>query len=51
MAVAYRMAHGLKAVFPLENGGELAVLYCVVLLFVSAQRPGVWSVDEARGKT
>lgn len=51
MAVAYRMAHGSKAVFPLENGGELAVLSCVVLLFVSAQGPGVWSVDEAKGKT
>lgn len=50
MAAAYWMAHGTKALFPLENGGELAVLYCFVFLCISAHGPGVWSVDEARGK-
>lgn len=50
MAAAYWMAHGSKALFPLENGGELAVLYCFVFLYISAQGPGVWSVDDARGK-
>ena len=49
MAVAYWMAHGMKALFPLENGGELAVLYCFVFLFLSAQGSGIWSVDAARG--
>ncbi len=49
MAAAYWMAHGSKALFPLLNGGELAVLYCFVFLFISANGSGLWSVDAARG--
>lgn len=45
MAVAYWMAHGTKAFFPLLNGGELAALYCFVFLFISAHGPGPWSLD------
>ncbi|GJL56466.1 MAG: hypothetical protein NPIRA02_35980 [Nitrospirales bacterium] len=45
MAAAYWMAHGTKALFPLENGGELAALYCFVFLLISAQGAGIWSVD------
>jgi putative oxidoreductase len=48
MAVAYWLAHGPKALFPIENGGELAVLYCFVFLFFSAHGAGIWSVDAAR---
>jgi putative oxidoreductase len=48
MAAAYWMAHGTRALFPLENGGELAVLYCFVFLFLAAHGSGIWSVDEAR---
>jgi putative oxidoreductase len=47
MAAAYWMAHGMKALFPLENGGELAALYCFVFLFISAQGSGIWSVDNS----
>jgi len=49
MASAYWMAHGTKSLFPLNNGGELAVLYCFVFLFLSAHGSGIWSVDAARG--
>ena len=49
MAVAYWMAHGHKALFPLENGGELAALYCFAFLFISAKGGGMWSVDASRG--
>jgi putative oxidoreductase len=49
MAFAYWMAHGTKALFPLQNGGELAALYCFVFLFLSAHGSGIWSVDAARG--
>lgn len=45
MAGAYWMAHGLKAVLPLQNGGELAILYCFLFLYIAAQGPGIWSVD------
>jgi len=50
MAVAYWMAHGTKALFPIENGGELAVLYCFVFLVISAKGAGIWSVEAARGR-
>jgi putative oxidoreductase len=47
MAAAYWMAHGFNALFPIENGGELAALYCFVFLYISAQGSGAWSVDDA----
>lgn len=45
MAFAYWMGHGLKAVLPVENGGELAMLYCFVFLYISSRGPGIWSVE------
>lgn len=45
MAVAYWMAHGTKALLPLQNNGELAALYCFVFLFISTQGGGIWSID------
>ena len=50
MAAAYWMAHGTKALFPLQNGGEMAVLYCFVFLFISANGAGRWSLDASRGE-
>jgi len=49
MAFAYWMAHGTKALLPLQNSGELAALYCFVFLFIAAQGGGIWSVDSLRG--
>ena len=51
MAAAYWMAHGTKALLPIVNGGELAVLYCFVFLFISTHGGGLWSVDAAQGRT
>jgi putative oxidoreductase len=48
MAFAYWMAHGPKALLPLQNGGELAALYCFVFLFIAAQGSGIWSIDSLR---
>ncbi len=48
MAFAYWIAHGTKAVLPIQNGGELAVLYCFVFLYISTKGGGIWSVDAAR---
>jgi putative oxidoreductase len=48
MAFAYWMGHGTKALFPLQNGGELAALYCFVFLFLAAHGSGIWSVDASR---
>jgi putative oxidoreductase len=49
MAAGYWMAHGTQALLPLQNGGELAVAYCFVFLFIAAHGGGKWSVDEAMG--
>lgn len=55
MASAYWMAHGGRflggkwlKLFPIENGGELAVLYCFAFLFIATYGAGMWSVDGAR---
>ena len=50
MAVAYWMVHGTKALLPLQNNGELAVLYCFVFLFISTQGGGIWSIDALRNR-
>lgn len=49
MAAAYGLVHASQAFFPIENHGELAVLYCFLFLFISARGPGIWSVDGSRG--
>ena len=46
MAVAYFIAHQPKGALPIMNGGELAVLYCFVLLYIASRGSGVWSVDS-----
>ncbi len=48
MASAYWMAHGTKALFPMMNGGELAILFCFGFLYIAAHGAGIWSVDGAR---
>jgi len=50
MAVAYWLAHGLNALLPFENQGELAALYCFVFLYISARGAGLWSLDVLRGE-
>ena len=52
MAAAYFMAHAPKGTWPIENGGELAALYCFVFLYIAARGAGSFSVDgAARGGT
>lgn len=48
MAFAYWIAHGTKALLPLQNNGELAALYCFVFLFIAAKGGGIWSVDSLK---
>jgi putative oxidoreductase len=47
MAVAYFMVHFPMDFFPVNNHGELAILYCFVFLYFAAAGPSVWAVDKA----
>ena len=46
MAVAYFMAHAPKSFFPTINGGQLAILFCFVFLYLIFAGGGEWSADE-----
>lgn len=45
MAFAYFMAHAPRNLFPVLNGGDAAILYCFIFLYVSAAGAGRWSLD------
>ena len=45
MAVAYFKGHASGGFFPKVNGGEPAVLYCWLFLYIAAAGPGAWAVD------
>lgn len=45
MAAAYFQAHAPRGQWPIQNGGELAVLFCFIWLFFAAAGPGPWSLD------
>jgi putative oxidoreductase len=46
MAVAYFLAHSQKSFYPILNQGELAALYCFVLLYLAVAGGGAWSVTR-----
>ena len=48
MAVAYFIAHAPRSPFPTLNGGDAAILFCFVFLYLAAAGPGPWSVDAQR---
>jgi putative oxidoreductase len=50
MAFAYFIGHAPKGFYPLTNGGEAAVLFCFIFLYIAAAGAGPWSVDAARGR-
>ena len=47
MAAAYFMAHQPQGLLPIQNQGELAVIYCFAFLAIAAKGSGRLSVDEA----
>ena len=47
MAVAYFMAHFPKGFWPALNGGDAAILFCFVFLYISTAGPGALSLDSA----
>jgi putative oxidoreductase len=48
MAWAYFQAHLPRGFWPIQNGGELAVLYCFIFLYFAAVGSGKLSVDSIR---
>lgn len=46
MAAAYFIAHAPKGPWPIQNGGELAALYCFAFLFIATRGGGMLSVDR-----
>lgn len=48
MAVAYWMFHAPKSFYPVLNGGDAAILFCFVFLYLVAAGAGPFSVDAAR---
>jgi putative oxidoreductase len=46
MAYAYWSVHAHRALLPLVNMGEIAVVYCFLFLFISAYGSGIWSIDS-----
>lgn len=51
MAVAYFLAHASQGFWPALNGGEAAILFCFVFLYLAAAGPGAWSIDDARTRS
>jgi putative oxidoreductase len=50
MAYAYFTVHQPKGTWPIDNGGELAALYCFIFLYVATRGSGTWSIDWLRGR-
>src|SRR5712692_1941692 len=50
MAVAYFQFHFPKGFWTIMNGGQPAVLYCFIWLYLSAAGAGPWSLDAKRGR-
>lgn len=50
MAVAYFIGHAPRNFFPVLNGGDAAILYCFVFLYLSVAGAGPWSVDALRDR-
>jgi putative oxidoreductase len=50
MAFAYWLAHAPQSFFPVLNGGDAAILYCFVFLYLVFAGAGPWSLDELRAR-
>jgi len=50
MAAAYFIAHAPQSFYPGMNGGDAAILFCFVFLYLVFAGPGPWSLDALRGR-
>jgi putative oxidoreductase len=48
MAFAYFTQHFPRGFWPIQNDGELAVLYCFLFLYIAANGDGMWGLWRRR---
>ena len=46
MAFAYFIAHLPKSIYPIQNGGDAAILFCFIFLYLAAAGPGAFAVNQ-----
>ena len=46
MAAAYFLAHFPRSVFPTQNGGDAAILFCFLFLYLAAAGPGSFAINQ-----
>lgn len=46
MAIAYFMAHMPRNFFPVNNGGDAAILFCFIFLYLFFAGPGSFALDN-----
>jgi putative oxidoreductase len=44
MAFAYFKAHAPRGPWPIQNGGELALLYCFIFLYIACRGTVAWGI-------
>ena len=49
MAFAYWMQHAPNGFWPIQNKGELAVLFCFLFLYIAANGAGIWGLERRYG--
>ncbi|AZO22871.1 MULTISPECIES: DoxX family protein [unclassified Mesorhizobium] len=48
MAIAYFMAHMPRDFFPVNNGGDAAISFCFIFLYLIFAGPGAFALDNRR---
>jgi putative oxidoreductase len=48
MAVAFFTVHMPRGGWPIQNQGELAVMFCFAFLYIASRGAGIWSLDALR---
>lgn len=51
MAVAYFMFHAPSSVYPAVNGGDAAILFSFLFLYLTTAGPGAFALDNRVGKS
>lgn len=46
MAIGYFLSHLPRGFFPSNNGGDAAILFCFVFLYLAAAGPGIWALNR-----